>query len=222
MKKVIVTLLAAAMCLAMVQGAFATSWVDWSTKNSGALTIGSANVGVTLTGLADNLVNGDYYYNNQYTGFTSPTGTYGGLNPSDMIQERFSGRVIITFSEAILNPYIALVSVGQPGSYNVNYAFQNLQAPIAVKSFGSNYWGYGGYSINGSTFSGHEFNGILQLAGTYSSLSFDISPNEYWHGFNIGADSTSAPVPEPGTMMLLGVGVLGLAVFGKRRMNKEA
>lgn len=27
--------------------------------------------------------------------------------------------------------------------------------------------------------------------------------------------------PEPGTMMLLGAGVLGLAVFGKRRMNKK-
>lgn len=31
-----------------------------------------------------------------------------------------------------------------------------------------------------------------------------------------------APVPEPGTMMLLGIGMLGLAAYGKRRMNKEA
>jgi hypothetical protein len=34
--------------------------------------------------------------------------------------------------------------------------------------------------------------------------------------------ATPPPVPEPGTMMLLGIGMLGLAVFGKRRMNKEA
>ncbi len=31
----------------------------------------------------------------------------------------------------------------------------------------------------------------------------------------------TAPVPEPGTMVLLGAGMLGLAIFGKRRMNRE-
>jgi hypothetical protein len=30
------------------------------------------------------------------------------------------------------------------------------------------------------------------------------------------------PVPEPGTMVLLGIGMLGMAIYGKRRMNKEA
>ena len=33
------------------------------------------------------------------------------------------------------------------------------------------------------------------------------------------AYSAPAPVPEPGTMMLLGAGFLGLAVYGKRRKN---
>jgi hypothetical protein len=34
-------------------------------------------------------------------------------------------------------------------------------------------------------------------------------------------DNGTAPVPEPGTMALIGFGMLSLAIYGKRRMNKE-
>lgn len=41
-------------------------------------------------------------------------------------------------------------------------------------------------------------------------------------GDNGDTSSRLAPVPEPGTMVLLGFGMLGLAIYGKRRMNRDA
>jgi hypothetical protein len=55
-----------------------------------------------------------------------------------------------------------------------------------------------------------DFNKIVLTSGS-PAFEFD----------NLAVNNI-APVPEPGTMMLLGMGMLGLAVYGKRRMNKEA
>jgi hypothetical protein len=109
-----------------------------------------------------------------------------------------------------VDPYIALVSVGQPTGNFVTYSFQN---PFTVISYGPNYWGYNGYVINGNDITGHEFNGVLKLTGTFNSLSFTVKDPEDWHGFNVGAVSA---VPEPSTY-LAGITALGmLGLFGWR------
>ena len=70
-----------------------------------------------------------------------------------------------------------------------------------------------------------QFDSNLQNGG--SDLFFEFSFNTRnvpsgW-GANIASASINGTVvPEPGTMALLGFGMLGLAIFGKRRMNKEA
>lgn len=202
------------------QSASAVSWIDWGNTTgiipgSGTITVGSEVVNATISGLVDNFVDGVYYYDNGNTGGTSPAGTYGGLKPSDMIQEWGTGRVTINFDKAVIDPYIALVSVGQT-NVHVSYTFNNPLTPINVVSFGSNYWGYNGYEIDGARFTGDEFNGILQLTGTFNSLAFDITPGEYWHGFNIGVAN---PVPEPATMLLFGAGIAGLAGMARRKRS---
>ena len=196
----------------------AVNWIDWSTVNSGTLNTGSGTTSVTLTGSTPaSLTNGDYYYNNANTGYTAASGTYGGLNPTDMLQVINSSSYTINFGGAsILNPYLALVSIGQTG-LPVTYTFTgpNGAAPVSVVSYGSNYWGYGSYTVNGNQFTGREYNGILQLAGSFTSLTVTTNPGENWHGFNIGVSTTA--VPEPATMALMGLGLVGIGAIRRRK-----
>jgi hypothetical protein len=57
-----------------------------------------------------------------------------------------------------------------------------------------------------------------QLVATGSDSDF----NDMVVNGNCLSPVSTAPVPEPGTMVLLGFGMLGLAIYGKRRMNKES
>ena len=194
------------------------SWIDWTSVNTGTLTIGSQVVGVTLTGSTPlSLINGTYYYDNANTGGIAATGTYGGYQPSDMLQVSNASFFTLTFSQAIVNPYIALVSVGQ-FAVPVSYGFDSN---VSVLSSGSNKWGYGGYSVAGNTFTGSEFNGVLQLQGSFTSMNIAVGQPEFWHGFNVGSASVSA-VPEPETyaMMLAGLGLMG--AIARRRKAKQA
>lgn len=207
-------------CAASASMAAAPSWIDWSSPSAGTLTIGSTVVGVTLTGSTPaSLVNGDYYYYNASTGGTAPGGTYGGLAPSDMLQVNYGSTFTLTFSQAITNPYVALVSVGQPNlpiSYTFNGAINSLSAA------GNNYWGTGSGSFGGSTFTGLEYNGVLQLNGNYQSLTITTAADEYWHGFNVGTAALVTAVPEPETFALLlaGLGLVG-TIARKRKHNAQ-
>jgi hypothetical protein len=186
----------------------APGWIDWTSNTTGTLQIGSTTVGVTLSGSTPNSVeSGTYYYNNGNTGGNSPTGTYGGLAPSGLVRVSDVSAFTLTFSQAIVNPYVAFVSVGQAGA-PVTYTFN---APISsVVSSGSNYWGYTGYSTTANSFTGREYNGVIQLSGTYNQLTVAVGQPEDWHSFNVGSSAVAA-VPEPETyaMLLAGLGLMG-------------
>lgn len=129
----------------------------------------------------------------------------------------------VTLSEAIKDPIMSIVSLGQPGS-NTTYDFN---APFTIVSQGVGYWGGSPTALAqlpGDILQGNEGHGTIQFLGTFSTFEWTVPTPEYWHGFTFGIRTTEAiepsnPVPEPSTIILFGAGLAGFG-FLRRRMKK--
>jgi len=77
------------------------------------------------------------------------------------------------------------------------------------------------------------YSGYYNLSGNdysvyfdFGALAIDLLNSDFIVGYSPDCANDvileKVPVPEPGTMVLLGIGMLGMAIFGKRRMNKNA
>ncbi len=201
---------AAAMLLSGPALAASPTWVDWTSTTAGTL----GSTAVTLSGPVMSLDNGTQYYDNAVA---TPANTYAGLSPFDVIQvyelgSPLGAQFTLTFGSAVGSLYMSLVSVGN-WSQPVRYQFSD---PFEVVSSGPNIWGAGAYAVNGDTFTGTEYNGILRISGNFGPshpLVFSVLDAEGWHGFNVAA----VPEPETYAMMLAGLGLVG---FMARRRRK--
>lgn len=117
----------------------------------------------------------------------------------------------LTFSSALTNPIMAIVSMGRtnlPVSYDFDTSF-------SVLSEGRGYWGDGWYTTSpGDILTDFEMHGVIQFLGTLSSISW-TSTAEAWHGFTLGLASPVA-VAEPSMLVLLGLGLVGMGL-GRRK-----
>jgi len=188
-------------------------WTDWTTQGTqevtGTMTIGSKTVDVTFSGVYSFAqTSGGTNYWNPATPYLSPT-VDNAPPASDIIGLSTGGSVTITFSEAVTNPLLALVS------WNGN-TVDFGEDEITFLSYGHGYWGNGTPVMNGDStgfYGSGEVHGVLQVTGTYSSITFSHT-SEGWHGLTVGAVDL-APVPIPAALWLFGSGLVGLV--GLRR-----
>jgi hypothetical protein len=61
---------------------------------------------------------------------------------------------------------------------------------------------------------GSEGSGVIQLDGTFNSISFTTPQSEDWFAFTVGEAAT----PEPGSLLLLGTGMLALGLLVRRQL----
>jgi len=95
-----------------------------------------------------------------------------------------------------------------------------LLADLAVGNYICTIGTYNNFARGTTLAEGFVYDGTTPIPiGDFSdSIVFNPNDTGYYHVNFEGVD-TVAPVPEPGTIVLLGFGVAGLAIYGKRRSN---
>lgn len=103
----------------------------------------------------------------------------------------------VTLSEAIKDPIMAIVSLGQPG-VRTTYDFD---APFTIVSQGAGYWGGSATALSaleGDILEGYEGHGTIRFVGSFSTFSWTVPTPEGWHGFTFGIRTTERLEPTPG------------------------
>lgn len=186
----------------------------------GSVAMASAStISYTDTGVGSGTVGGDNFQNAAFTitatGDTTNRQSFVGGFFIDNISAsiNISGLgdfLILTGTRFFVNNSVGVAGFSRAGSsgadlYNGPYGSSLFSTWDMLSSIGPvsgnsqlMQWGIGDMNTNSGT--------LIFLDGlTFSTFTADVG---------------GAPVPEPGTIALLGLGMAGLAVYGKRRQNK--
>jgi hypothetical protein len=210
--------------LCSTAGFAATTWTDWTAATNGnpgsaAGTLGG--VGVSYSGeVIASVLNGQSNIWAPNTSFVGGTVTTSPSVIGDDIRLAggFTGTNTLTFATPLVNPVIAIWSLGQPG-FAASFTFN--QTPTLEAGGPNSQFGGASITVSGNTVSGNEGNGVVQFTGTFSSISWTDTP-ENFYAFTVGVNGAVAAVPEPESyaLLLAGLGVLGFTV--RRRKQKAA
>ena len=186
-------------------------YVDWTIANpaqgtaAGTITLqDGSTVDVTFKAYQPDGSPGQLYgaQTSGGTNYWTPTSTYTGAevsnapNTTDIIQLAGTQTYVITLSQGIPNPIMAIVSLGKPGAPMI-YKFTAFTA-YKILSQGPGFFGSGSlFSVNSNRLQGTEGNGTIELQGAYSTIGWSTEDAEVWNGFTLGVRVDDAS-PQPG------------------------
>ncbi len=208
------------LSLSMSSSAVPIDWADWTSAdtNTASGSVGGVAIGFEGAQSPASQTNGgtNYWASNSaiYRGGDIDNGPEAS---ADIIRITGSSNYRITFAEAVVDPVMAVLSIGRT-NLPVEYLFD---ADFEIVNSGCGFWGG---SCAGSLFEepgnvlrGVEGHGVIQFQGTFTELNFSTNPAEFWHGFTIGIAGV-ADIPEPGLFALLSFALFGLGLAGRKRV----
>jgi hypothetical protein len=210
---------ATVLSLPCAAGAQTVAWAQWAPDATATIAAPTGAIDVTVYANVHGVDFDPAYFANPASFTNAEVANTPGANGSVRLWGGESGTSWpnrIHFAQPVRNPYMALYSLGAPGT-PVRYEFINGKddpghPSITLLSQGPGHWGGGTLSLADGTLTGEEGNGIIRLNGTFSDIWFWAPDREVYHGFTVGV----AAVPEPAGYAMLLAG-LGLAACAARR-----